>query len=177
MPGVRFFGVGFERFGDDGEGVGLAVGVVGGLAQWTNQVGELLKFSSGRGGLPDRQHLVPGEGVEGAAGLLGVAGGEEVAAGEAGAAGDRGEVGDRVRRVGRLRPHRGHVAEVGERVADRRHLPVEDRGEARGGGGDHHVAEPVVAVDDGRGRRLGQVGGEPVGHRLEVGQRPGRVRL
>ena len=52
------------------------------------------------------------------------------------------------------------VGEVGERVADGRQLPVEDRDHARGWiVGDHRVPEAVVAVDDRRFAGLRHVGG------------------
>src|ERR1051325_3278256 len=53
-------------------------------------------------------------------------------------------------RVGRLRPGGEHVTEVGERVAERTDLPVENRTELPRRGLGDAVAEPVVAVDDGR---------------------------
>jgi predicted ATPase/DNA-binding SARP family transcriptional activator len=55
-----------------------------------------------------------------------------------------------------LGPAGDEVAEVGERVADRRHLPVEDRDEPRRRvEADHDVAEAVVAVHDRGGRAVG----------------------
>ena len=77
-----------------------------------------------------------------------------LAAREARAAGQPAERRDRVVRVAGLRPGGDEVADVGERVADRGQLPVEDRDQPRRrAGGEHHVAEPVVAVHDRRRRR------------------------
>ena len=94
-----------------------------------------------------------------AARALLVAGDELGARREALGAGDAPELEAADRRVVGLAPRRAEVADVGERVADRRHLPVEDR--ARGGRapsrGEHRVAEAEVAVDDRRRAGLGQV--------------------
>ena len=71
-------------------------------------------------------------------------------------------------RVLAVDPERAQVPEVGERVAERRHLPVEDGGEPhRRHGREQHVAEPEVAVHDGRRRRLGAVGGQPARDAVE----------
>ena len=70
------------------------------------------------------------------------------------------------------------VGEVGERVADGRKLPVEDRDDTRLARVKHHVIDPVVAVDDRRrllDRR--QVFRQPLNqsiHRLDA---PGRLVL
>src|SRR5437588_7530325 len=46
-----------------------------------------------------------------------------------------------------LGPHHAQIAEIRERVADRRHLPVEHREQTRArSGGEDRVAEPEVAV-------------------------------
>ena len=43
------------------------------------------------------------------------------------------------------------IGEIGERIAQRGQLPVEDRQDARFGRMQHHVVDAVVAMDDGRG--------------------------
>ena len=54
-------------------------------------------------------------------------------------------------------PAHAVVGEVRQRVAERRQLPVEHREDARLGGVEDHVVEPVVAVHDAR-LALGRVG-------------------
>ena len=68
---------------------------------------------------------------------------------------EAGQRGHRAQRRGALlaglRPVDEHHPEVGERVAQRRHLPVEDRLDpARLVGVEQAVVQPVVAVDDAR---------------------------
>ena len=78
----------------------------------------------------------------------------------------------------RVDPERAQVAEVGERVADRRHLPVEDRHDAgRRRRRVHHVAEPEVAVHDRRRRRVGQVLAQPAADALDGRQLARAVAL
>ena len=72
----------------------------------------------------------------------------------------------------RLRvPEHADVAEVGERVAEGRELPVEHRDDPRLGRVEHHVLGPVVAVRDGGGlvgrHALRQLGDQAL-HRLDV---------
>ena len=71
--------------------------------------------------------------------------------------GSRGRGGDQVAErqpLARLRPEREQVAEVGPRVADRGHLPVDDRGDPRAhrvpGDVDDHVVQLEVAVHERR---------------------------
>ena len=72
----------------------------------------------------------------------------------------------------------GQVTHVGERIADRRELPVEKRDEPRRGlGRVHGVAEPEVAMNDGRRRRLGKVALQPFGRLLDLGHLAGLVVL
>ena len=47
VSGVRFFGVGFEGFGDGRQGVALAVGVPGGLADRADQLRQLFHSPGG----------------------------------------------------------------------------------------------------------------------------------
>ncbi len=69
---------------------------------------------------------------------------------------------ERVRRPSRLAVGREQVADVGSRVADRAHLPVENGDDLRRVvRSDHRVPEPEVAVHHGRRKRLGQVAREP----------------
>src|SRR4051812_36845694 len=104
--------------------------------------------------LPQGERLVPGEVRDVALRVLRVALSQLVAGREARLRRDRAEQQRVVRHAG-LRPARDEVAEVGERVADRRHLPVEDGLEPRRRvAADHDVAEAVVAVDDGGRRAL-----------------------
>jgi hypothetical protein len=42
---VRHFGVGFEGFGDNGEGVALTVGIVSRFGERANEPGEMFKLS------------------------------------------------------------------------------------------------------------------------------------
>ncbi len=58
------------------------------------------------------------------------------------------EAGDAAKAGRRDVPAHQVVREVGERMADRRQLPVEDREDARLGRMEDQVVEPVVAVDD-----------------------------
>ena len=62
-------------------------------------------------------------------------------------------------------------AEVGERVAERRHLPVEHRDDAAGiVGREHRVVEAVVAVHDRRRRRRRERGAQPARELVDAGQ-------
>ena len=58
---------------------------------------------------------------------------------------------------------RDEVAEIGERIAERRELPVEQRQDARLGALEHDVAEAVVAVHDAGPARARQLVAKPVG--------------
>ena len=82
-------------------------------------------------------------------------------------AGDRGERGDGALGIAGLGPGGEQVADVGERVADRRQLPVEDR--AQPVTRVHDVAEAVVAVHEGRGPGLRAVLGQPGRHFVQRG--------
>ena len=104
------------------------------------------------------------------------------AGGEAGQHGRRGDhqgLGTRGWVVG-LRPVAQEQPEVGERVAQRRHLPVQDGGHPTGlGRVQDRVVQAVVAVHDrvalGDGHPGGQVGGQQV-QPLVAGD-PGRLPL
>jgi hypothetical protein len=67
------------------------------------------------------------------------------------------------------------VAQVAVR-SDRRHLPVEDRGDARSGP-EHQVAEAVVAVDQGRLGRVWEVLDERFADPGELRQWARRISL
>ena len=60
------------------------------------------------------------------------------------------------------------VAEVGERVAEGRELPVEDRDNAGPGGVHDGIAEPIVAVHHHRLGRGGDVPGQPFHERVHL---------
>ena len=78
----------------------------------------------------------------------------------------------------RLAVGREQVADVGARIADRAHLPVEHRLDPRRlVARDHHVAEPEVAVHDRRGQRLGQAAREQPAHLVDVRDRARAVHL
>ena len=94
-----------------------------------------------------------------AAGALRVAGLDVLAAGEAGR--HRRRLEQRQQRVALLAPVDEQQADVGERVAERAELPVDDRGDLAGIVEDH-VVEAVVAVDDRRRSLLGDALGELV---------------
>src|SRR3954469_5020939 len=129
------------------------------------------------GRLPQRERLVPAQARDVAARPLRVSSDELVARREALGGGD-GREQQRVLVRARLRPAHGQVAEGGERVADRRHLPVEDRDEPRRRvEADHDVAEPVVAVHDGRRWALGHRRLEPLADLEAVGELARRVDL
>ena len=100
--------------------------------------------------LPERERLEPRERPDVAAAALDVALDELGARRESGLGRDRRRA-ERAHAAVRLAVRREQVADVGARVADRAHLPVEHRGDPRRlVGRDHHVPEPVVAVHDGR---------------------------
>ena len=82
------------------------------------------------------------------------------------------------RRVVALGPHHAQVAEVGQRVADRGHLPVEHRRQPRGRvGGEDRVAQPVVAVHDRRRAGARHVLGQPAADALDRGDLARLVQL
>ena len=61
--------------------------------------------------------------------------------------------------------------EVEQRIADRRHLPVHDRGQSRRlPVREHHVGELVVAVHDARLVVRGPVAAQPVGGLVQAGK-------
>src|ERR1700754_14911 len=99
--------------------------------------------------LPQRERLVPADVAHRAAAALLVAGDELGARRPALVAGHAGQLELADLRVVALDVERAEVAKVGERVADRRHLPVQDGGDVRRGlRREQDVAEAVVAVDD-----------------------------
>ena len=74
-------------------------------------------------------------------------------------------------RVRLLAPEREQRSEVGERVAERAHLPVEDRDDPAGPRGmQDGVVEPVVAVHDRVLTLLGEPSAQFVAQRVERGQ-------
>ncbi len=95
---------------------------------------------------------------------------ELAASGEAVARGDRRRP-ERIRATPGLAVGRNEVADVGARVADRTHLPVEHCGHPlRLLVGDHHVPEAIIAVDDGCRQLFRNVRGEPVRDVDHLGQ-------
>jgi len=66
-------------------------------------------------------------------------------------------------------PDHAVVAEIGQRVSERRQLPIEDGDDFRFGRVEHQVAEPVVAVRDGRLVARRDMVGKPCGQALDVG--------
>src|SRR3954453_22203561 len=82
--------------------------------------------------LPQRERPVPAHVAHRAPAALLVAGDQLVADGEALLAGHGGQLEHPQRRVVAVDPERAQVADVGQRVADRAHLPVEDRVQPRG---------------------------------------------
>src|SRR3954454_2429154 len=128
--------------------------------------------------LPQRQRLIPADVGHRAAAALLVARDELLARREAVLPRDAGELEHPERRVVARDPQRAQVAEVGQRIADRPHLPVEDRHErGRRLEAHHHVAQAVVAVDDRGGRRLREVGGQPPTDLLDLRDLAGLVVL
>ena len=83
-------------------------------------------------------------------------------------------------RLARLRPERQQVAEVGPRVADRGHLPVDDRGDPRAkpvpGHVDDHVVQLEVPVHDAPAPtpRAGGRAASPARRRSRAARGPGR---
>src|SRR5436190_1883754 len=121
-------------------------------------------------GLPQRERPVPADVAHRAPAALLVAGDQLVAGEEALLARDRRELEHAQRRVVAVDPQRQQVADVGQRVADRAHLPVEDRDQPRRrAGGEHRVAQAEVAVHDRRRARLGQVLAQPRADGLDGG--------
>src|SRR4051812_23731862 len=123
--------------------------------------------------LPQRERPVPAHLADRPPGALLVARDELVARGEALAARDRVELELAQRRVVAGDPQRQEIAHVGQRVADRRHLPVEDGAQPRRRARRvDRVAQPKVAVDD-RGGWVGfgsgQVLAQPRADRLDLG--------
>jgi hypothetical protein len=121
------------------------------------------------GELVEREDDVEVEVVDVAPGLLRVQLDDLVPAREPGLLVDRLPGGDDLR-LG-LAPVEKEKPDVGERVAERRHLPIEDRGDAAGVvGRQHRVVEAVVAVHDGRRARLRQSVAQPARHLVNGGQ-------
>ncbi len=82
--------------------------------------------------------------------------------------------------TGRNVPAHAVVGEIGERVAQRRELPVEHREHPRLGRMEHRVVEAVVAVHDGGfvgGRNILRQPGDHVVHRLDLHGLRGDVLL
>src|SRR5271154_1231138 len=131
---------------------GREVGVVGGAGDRA-----LVVALHEHHALPQRERRVPADVAHRAARALLVARDPLGARGEALPSRHAAELrAQTLVRVAGLGPHHAQVAEVGERVADRRHLPVEDTREAGGGaGGEDRVPESVVTVDDRRRPRAG----------------------
>src|SRR5262249_47366488 len=99
--------------------------------------------------LPERQSLEPGERLDGETAPLDVALCELAPGGKALGGGDRRGA-ERVLLAARLAVGGEQVADVGPGIADGAHLPVEHRADAgRPLVFEDHVAEPVIAVDDG----------------------------
>src|SRR4051794_28924126 len=120
--------------------------------------------------LPQRQRAVPADLADRAPRALLVARDELLAGREALRAGDRVELELAQRRVVAVDPQRAQVADVGERGADRAHLPVEDRGEARRRlVRVDRVAQAKVAVDDRGVLLIGQVVAQPGADGLDLG--------
>src|SRR3954452_23139875 len=118
--------------------------------------------------LPQRERLVPADVGHRTSRAFLVARDELRAHRKALLARDAVELEHAERRIAAVDPDRAHVAEVCERVPDRRHLPVEDRVQPRGRiEREHRVAEAVVAVDHGRRAALREVRPQPVGDRLD----------
>ena len=99
--------------------------------------------------LEEREHGVEVQIAQVAPALLGVAAHRFIARGEAGQ-GEHGGAGDararRRRHRAALRPVHHLQADVGQRIAQRRHLPIQDGGDVAVAG-EHAVVEAVVAVD------------------------------
>src|SRR3954468_19526135 len=118
--------------------------------------------------LPQRQRAIPADVCHRAPGALLVAGDELLAQWEALLAGDAGQLEHAPGRIVAVDPQGAQIAEIGQRVADGGHLPVEDGHEPGGRGRGHHrVAQAVVAVHHGGGSGLRQVRAEPLAHRLD----------
>src|SRR3954465_13109834 len=118
--------------------------------------------------LPQGQRAVPADVGHRAPRALLVAGDELLAQWEALLAGDARQLEHASGRIVAVDPQGAQVAEVGQRVADGGHLPVEDGHEPGGRGRGHHrVPQTVVAVDDGGGPGLRHVRPEPFAHRLD----------
>src|SRR4029077_16810213 len=106
------------------------------------------------GGLPERERLEPAERPDVPAAPYDIAPDELRFGREALERGD-GRDAERARVPAGLGVRREQVAEVGARVADRPHLPVEYRLHPVWPTAlDHQVAEAVIAVNDGVGKRL-----------------------
>src|SRR5438445_3915771 len=118
--------------------------------------------------LPQRERHVPAQVAHRAARALLVLLDQLRARGEALAARDRPQrLAQPALGVALLAPHHAQVADVRQRVADRRHLPVEHGGQpCRNSGREDRVAEAVVAVHDRRRARVGQIVRQPSAHSL-----------
>ena len=127
--------------------------------------------------LPQGERLVPRQARQIEARPVPVARREVGPRGEAGLPGHRGEVHDRAR-MPPVGVRREEVPEIGERIPERRHLPVEDRRDGdRRMRRDHRVARPIVAVDDGMTLRVRAVRLEPGAEAADRRQRTPGVLL
>src|SRR5439155_1278479 len=78
---------------------------------------------------------------------------------------------ERILSAARFAVGRNEVPDVGARVADRAHLPVEHRSHSlRPLVRDDHVSEPVIPVDDGCGQLFRHVRGQPLPDVDDIGQ-------
>ena len=66
------------------------------------------------------------------------------------------------------RMQQSDMREIGEGVAEGGQLPVEDRDHMRLGGVEHKIADPEIAVDDGRNLPLGDMRGQPFDQPLHI---------
>ena len=119
------------------------------------------------GGFPERERLKPRERLDLTPAPCAVMLDELLLRREAGRR-RHGRSAERAHLASGLAVRREQVADVRARVPDGAHLPVEDGSDARLARRDHHVAEPVVAVDDGERERLRQLVCEPGPDRLHV---------
>ena len=74
---------------------------------------------------------------------------------------------------GRHAVHHGVIGEVGQRMAERRQLPVEHRQDARLGRVEDHVVDAKVAMDDRGLVARGDMGGQPFDQPVHVRVAPG----
>jgi hypothetical protein len=88
-----------------------------------------------------------------------------------------GDLGQAAALVGRHHPVHQEIAEVGQRIAQGRQLPVQHRHHARLGGVQDHVVQAIVAMDD-RGDVVGRAAGrQELDQPVHVLDRAGLGRL